>query len=113
MVSLNVFTKGCMRKRIENESKPVTIPVLKYTLVRKSDGLIKIGDSIQSISFNENGLFKGSVKNNILLNHSLLILNTLSDKYWQTTLVKEITSESDSEIHFRTENSEYLLKIEL
>ncbi len=33
-----------------------------------------------------------------------------SQDWWQTTLITEILSESEEEIHFRTGNSEYIWK---
>lgn len=79
-----------------------------YKLVRESDGLTKLSNSIKWIEFNDNGNYKGESEK-IKLNTSLLMSPFNRFFTWQTTPITEIVENTEGYIKFKTKNSNYEL----
>ena len=108
----------------ENEEpKPVTIEQLhqdqidagnievefNYTLER-SDGLIKKSKAIMWIEWGDDLRFKDK-HDEPEVGRSLLMSPFNAHFTWQTTKITELVEVSDTVIKFKTENSDYTLKI--
>jgi hypothetical protein len=78
--------------------------------------LLKVGDelfqkhsrNIQWVEFDENGRGKES-HDNPMVGCSLLMSPFNASFTWMTTVVTEIIEERENYVHFKTENSEYIL----
>lgn len=81
----------------------------KYYLERH-DGSKHRGNRVQWIEWKENGQYKGEYPEPAI-GRSLLLDYAYGNFTWMTTTVTEIIEETDDEIHFKTKNSEYTLKI--
>jgi hypothetical protein len=85
----------------------------RYKLIRERDGLIKVGNYIDWISWKEDGKFKEK-HDKPAIGRSLVIDGRQSMNYtWLTTDVTEILAEEDNYIKFKTKNSTYELYIEI
>jgi hypothetical protein len=94
-----------------NPDKSVSIDdEFKYKLVREKDGLVKQSKEIKWIEFDENGRFKADYQEPEV-GRSLIMSPFNASFTWQTTLVTEITEETQESIKFKTENSNYELFI--
>jgi hypothetical protein len=69
-----------------------------------------IGNRVQWIEWKENGQYKNEYEKP-KIGRSLLIDYAYGGYTWMTTVVTEIIEETADEIHFKTQNSEYTLKI--
>ena len=81
----------------------------KYTLTRLNDGLVKRGDRIKYVEWNEDGTWK-EMYDDIQIGRSLLLDPQMSYT-WLTTVIIEILEQKDNYIKFKTENSLYELSI--
>ena len=81
----------------------------KYILTRLNDGLVKRGDIIKYVEWNEDGTSK-ELHDDIQIGRSLLLDPRISFT-WLTTAITEIVEQKDNYIKFKTENSLYELKI--
>jgi hypothetical protein len=82
-------------------------PKFAYKIVRSKDGLIKYGNILQWIEWNEDGTFKKS-HDEIGIGRSLVIDFVLGNFKWITTKVSTFKKESDN-ITFDTKNSTYTI----
>jgi len=80
-----------------------------YILTRLNDGLVKRGDRIRYVEWNEDRTAK-EMHDNIVIGRSL-ILDPKIGYTWLTTTITEIVEQKDNYIKFKTENSLYELKI--
>ena len=80
-----------------------------YNLQRVNDGLIKRGNNAKFVEWTPSNTGK-ALHDEIALGRSL-ILDPGFSYTWLTTVVKEIVEVSEEKIHFKTENSEYILYI--
>lgn len=85
----------------ENES-------FKYKLVRENDGLIKKGNVIYWIEWDEQGRGKKPHKEPVI-GYSLVLDPAYGDYIWLTTALTEILDRQDNYLKFKTENSIYEL----
>lgn len=83
----------------------------KYTLTRFNDGLIKRGDCVKYVEWNEDHTAK-EVHDDIQVGRSLLLDPRMSYT-WLTTVVTEILDQREDYVKFRTGNSLYELKTTL
>jgi hypothetical protein len=81
----------------------------KYILTRLNDGLVKRGDIIKYVEWNEDATSK-ELHDDIQIGRSLLLDPRISFT-WLTTVITEIVEQKDNYIKFKTENSLYELKI--
>lgn len=81
----------------------------KYTLTRH-DGLVKTGERIGWITWNEDGSGR-ELKDKPEIGSSLVLDLTGLSWQWMTTAVTEIISQTDTEIKFDTKNSNYTLTV--
>lgn len=81
---------------------------LKYTLVRESDGKTKHSKEIRWVEFDEQGRGK-TLHKDIAVGRSCLMSPLNVYFTWMTTLVTEIVSQTENEIKFKTQNSNYTL----
>jgi hypothetical protein len=85
----------------------------RYKLIRERDGLTKVGNYADWISWKEDSKFKEKY-DKPAIGRSLLIDGRQSMNYtWLTTDVTEILAEEDNYIKFKTKNSTYELYIEI
>lgn len=95
--------------KIEQPKIPVSIPEESYyVLVRKKDGLTKQSSDVRWVEFDEQGRVK-VLHEDIQVGRSLLMSPFNVYFTWMTTLVTEIVSQTDDEIEFKTQNSDYRL----
>lgn len=80
-----------------------------YILTRLNDGLVKRGDIIKYVEWNEDGTSK-ELHDDIQIGRSLLLEPRMSYT-WLTTVITEIIEQKDDYVKFKTENSLYELKI--
>lgn len=80
-----------------------------YNLQRVNDGLIKRGNNAKFVEWTPSNTGK-ALHEDIALGRSL-ILDPGFSYTWLTTVVKEIIEVSEEKIHFKTQNSEYILYI--
>lgn len=80
----------------------------KYKLVRKRDGLVKIGPQVKWIEYDENNRYKND-HFNVGVGRSLIIGPFDGHLVWQTTSVKSFKILKDGTIKFKTLNSDYTL----
>ena len=81
----------------------------KYYLERH-DGSRHRGNRVQWIEWKENGQYNAEYPEPAI-GRSLLLDYAYGGWTWMTTIVTEIIEQSEDEIHFKTMNSEYTLKI--
>ena len=79
-----------------------------YILTRLNDGLVKRGDIVKYVEWNEDGTSK-KIHENIQVGRSL-ILDPRIGYTWLTTIIIEIIEQKDDYVKFKTENSLYELK---
>jgi len=85
----------------------------RYKLIRERDGLTKVGNYVDWLSWNEDNTFKEK-HDKPAIGRSLIIDGRQSMNYtWLTTDVTEILVEEDNYIKFKTKNSTYELYIEI
>lgn len=84
-------------------------PAFAYKIVRDRDGLIKYGNNLQWIEWNENGTFKKS-HNEVGVGRSLVVDFILGNYKWMTTQVKSFTKDQET-ITFNTKNSTYTIYV--
>jgi hypothetical protein len=84
-------------------------PNFAYKIVRDRDGLIKYGNNLQWIEWNENGTFKKS-HNEIGIGRSLVVDFILGNYKWMTTQTKSYSKDGDL-ITFNTKNSTYTIYV--
>lgn len=87
-----------------------------YRLVRKNDGLVKKSEKVCFISFYKRNT-KTHFKNHFKSKHrkpkpgmSLLMSPFNVFFTWQTSTITEVIEERKDYIHFKTQNSEYILE---
>jgi len=78
-----------------------------YKLVRTNDGLIKYGNKLTWISWNEDGTFKQE-HDEPVIGASLVLDFAFGNYHWMTTSIKSFEEKEDC-LTFITENSEYKL----
>lgn len=83
-------------------------PKFKYKLVRESDNLVKYGNTIHWVEWNEDGTFKNT-KEDIIFGSSLVLDFLYGNFSWMTTTIKSYTKEWNV-ITFETKNSKYKLE---
>jgi len=81
----------------------------RYNLQRVNDGLIKRGNNAKFVEWTPSNTGK-ALHEDIAIGRSL-ILDPGFSYTWLTTTVKEIVEVGEEKIHFKTENSEYILYI--
>jgi hypothetical protein len=81
----------------------------KYSLKRLGDGLTKRGNKVLFVEWDEKGIGKDTHRE-VRLETSLLLDPGFSYT-WLTTTITEIVENTENKIHFKTENSEYILTI--
>jgi hypothetical protein len=79
-----------------------------YILTRLNDGLVKRGDVIKYVEWNEDGTAK-EMHDDMQIGRSLL-LDPRIGYTWLTTIITEVVEQRDNYIKFKTENSLYELK---
>ena len=85
----------------------------RYKLIRERDGLTKVGNYADWISWKKDSKFKEKY-DKPAIGRSLVIDGRQSMNYtWLTTHVTEILIEEDNYIKFKTKNSTYELYIEI
>ena len=85
----------------------------RYKLIRERDGLTKVGNYVDWISWKKDSKFKEK-HDKPAIGRSLVIDGRQSMNYtWLTTDVTEILAEEDTYIKFKTKNSTYELYIEI
>jgi len=82
-----------------------------YILTRLNDGLVKRGDVIKYVEWNEDGKSK-EMHDDIVIGRSL-ILEPRMNYAWLTTVITEVVAQGDGYVKFKTENSLYELKTAL
>ena len=82
-----------------------------YILTRLNDGLVKRGDRIRYVEWNEDGTSK-ELHDDIQIGRSL-ILEPRMNYTWLTTVITEIVEQKDNYVKFKTLNSLYELKAPL
>ena len=82
--------------------------MIKYTLKRIDDGLVKEANKVIYIEWNDDGTFK-SKHDEISIERSLMLDSNNFNYTWLTTPIFEILEEKDKYIKFRTKNSTYEL----
>lgn len=81
-----------------------------YQLTRVSDSLIKQSEDIKFITFDNDGRFETDLGHTPKEGASLL-MSPFNEFYtWLTTPITEILESTEETIHFKTQNSEYILK---
>jgi hypothetical protein len=80
-----------------------------YILTRLNDGLVKRGDVIKYVEWNEDGTAK-EMHDDIVIGRSLILEPRMSYT-WLTTVITEVVEQRDGYAKFKTENSLYELKI--
>jgi len=80
-----------------------------FVLRNVGSSKLHYGGTVHYISFDENG--RGSkFEDNLTIGSSVILdLNGLGGFTWQTTTVQEIFENTPEHMHFKTENSEYML----
>lgn len=97
----------------KNKIEQVKIPVKlteRFKLTRH-DGLVRIGQVINWVSWNENGTFKDRHDKPAIGLSCILDGNRMSYT-WLTTTITEFGENEDGSIWFNTENSKYTLTTE-
>lgn len=86
----------------------------KYRLLRESDHLVKVGNQLRYVEWDEDGKFKEAHKEP-KIGFSLLLDPHPLFYSWLTTPITEILEESEngSYLKFKTQNSTYELFIDL
>lgn len=84
----------------------------RYKLIRERDGLTKVGNYADWLSWNEDNTFKER-HDKPEIGRSLIIDGRFINYTWLTTDVTEILIEEDNYIKFKTKNSTYELYIEI
>jgi hypothetical protein len=79
-----------------------------YILTRLNDGLVKRGDVIKYVEWNEDGTAK-EMHDDMQIGRSLL-LDPRINYAWLTTVITEIIEKKDNYVKFKTLNSLYELK---
>jgi hypothetical protein len=97
-----------MRNKINRPKIPIDINNAKYVLVREKDGLVKKGNDIKWLEWNEDGTHKQSYEEPAI-GRSLLIHPFGPNFTWLTTTITEIIEQREHYIKFRTQNSVYEL----
>ena len=82
--------------------------VYRYKLVRKGDGLVKNGNVVFWVEWDENSRGKDKHEK-IGIGYSLLLDPVYGNWTWLTTTVTEILEDQGTYIRFKTKNSEYEL----
>jgi len=83
----------------------------KYKLVRIDDNYTIYDNKISFIKFDKND--RGTSKqDNIEINTSLIV-GPITYPHWQTSMIVEIIEDSENLIHFKTQNSEYKIYIQI
>lgn len=80
-----------------------------FILRNVGNSRLHYGETVHYVSFDENGRgskFEDGLKIGVSI---ILDLNSLGTYNWQTTIVKEIFENTPEHMHFKTENSEYML----
>jgi hypothetical protein len=83
----------------------------KYKLERESDGLIKTGNNIIWVEWQEDGSYKQKHQGPIIGASLVLDFFGCGGYTWMTTAVTQIDSTSEDLITFKTQNSLYKLYI--
>lgn len=83
----------------------------RYKLIREGDGLTKVGNYADWLSWNEDNTFKEK-HDKPAIGRSLIIDGRSINYTWLTTDVTDILVEEDNYIKFKTKNSIYELYIE-
>jgi hypothetical protein len=97
----------------KNKIEHVKIPV-KLTeafVLTRHDGLVRKGNTVMWIEWNENGSFKERYDKPAIGLSCILDGNRMAYT-WLTTTVTEFGENEDGSIWFNTENSKYTLKTE-
>ena len=81
----------------------------KYILTRLDDGLVKRGDRVLYVEWNEDNTFK-ETHDDPQVGRSLL-LDPRFSYTWLTTTITEIVEQRKDYVKFKTQNSLYELKI--
>ena len=79
-----------------------------WKLVRERDNLTKYSNDVMWVEFNEDRAFKAKHKS-IGVGHSLIMSPFTREFTWQTTVVTEIAEDTDTQLKFKTKNSNYSL----
>jgi hypothetical protein len=80
---------------------------MRYKLLRH-DGLVKEGDDILFIEYDEDGTYKAFYKE-VRVNTSLLMFPFNPSYKWLTTSITEILEQQEDYVKFTTKNSTYEL----
>lgn len=83
----------------------------RYKLIRERDGLTKVGNYADWLSWDEEGKFKEK-HDKPAIGRSLIIDGRFINYTWLTTDVTDILVEEDNYIKFKTKNSIYELYTE-
>ena len=79
-----------------------------YILTRLNDGLVKRGDIVKYVEWNEDGT-SNALHDDIQIGRSLM-LEPRMNYTWLTTVITEIVEQKDNYVKFKTLNSLYELK---
>ena len=82
-----------------------------YILTRLNDGLVKRGDIVKYVEWNEDGT-SNELHDDIQIGRSLM-LEPRMNYTWLTTVITEIVEQKDNYVKFKTLNSLYELKAPL
>jgi hypothetical protein len=93
---------------IDEQDEFIETKDYKYTLTRLNDGLVKRGDIVKYVEWNENRTSK-ELHHDMQIGRSLL-LEPRTNYIWLTTVITEIIEKKDNYVKFRTSNSLYELK---
>jgi uncharacterized Zn finger protein (UPF0148 family) len=78
--------------------------------LERNDGIQHRANRMKWVSWKTNSRFNEE-HNDIAIGRSLLLDFAYGNYTWMTTVVTEIILQTENEIHFKTQNSEYTLKI--
>ena len=81
---------------------------MRYKLIRKGDGLVREGNVVFWVEWDENSRGKDKHEK-IGVGYSLLLDPVYGNWTWLTTTVTEILEDQGTYIRFKTKNSEYEL----
>ena len=93
---------------IDEQNEFIETKDYKYTLTRLNDNLVKRGDIVKYVEWNEDSTAK-KMHNDMQIGRSLL-LEPKMNYTWLTTVIVEIIKKRDNYVKFKTSNSLYELK---
>ena len=79
-----------------------------WKLVRERDNLTKYSNDVRWVYWSTDGKYESALES-IQIGCSLIMSPFTREFTWQTTAVTEITEDTDTQIKFKTKNSNYTL----